>query len=96
MRAAGPSCTPVPWVGSEGGPRFVLEVALDVAVESTIVLIVSESGLGQPFPGTVSLDRDRAEARSSRSRARTGRTEARALRLPLGLADCFSFYKSNP
>lgn len=81
-------------MGLEGDPRFILEVALDVAVESTIVLIVLESGLGQPFPKTVSLDRDRAEARS-RSRARAGRTRARALCLPLGLSDCFSYYKSN-
>ena len=41
---------------------FILEVALDVAEENTIVLIVPESGLGQTFPGAESLVRDRAEA----------------------------------
>lgn len=94
-QAAGPTCTLLSWVGFEGGPRFIVEVALDVAVESTIVFIVSESGLGQSFPGAASSDRDRAEVRSSRSRARAGRAKAKALCPPLGLFDCFSFYKSN-
>lgn len=69
----------------EVSSRFVLEVALDIAVENTIVLIVPESGLGQPFPRGKSLSRGRAGA---------GGTQARALWLPLGLSKCFSDYKS--
>lgn len=70
----------------EVSSRFVLEVALDIAVENAIVLIVPESGLGQPFPRGKSLSRGRAGA---------GGTQARALWLPLGLSKCFfSDYKS--
>lgn len=69
--ALGPSHTLLPYTGFEVSPRFILEVARDVAVENTIVLIVPESGLVQTFPGAESLVKDSAEAES---RAGTGRT----------------------
>lgn len=56
-------------------PKLILEVALDIAVENTIIFIVPGSGLGQPFPGAES-GADGAEARSSSSRARRGGTQA--------------------
>lgn len=56
-------------------PKLILEVALDIAVENTIILTVLGSGLGQPFPGAES-GAEGAEARSSRSRARAGGTQA--------------------
>ena len=52
----------------EVSSRFVLEVALDIAVENTIVLIVPESGLGQPFPRGKSLSRGRAGAGGTQAR----------------------------
>lgn len=58
-------------------------------MENTIVLIVSETGLGRPFPGAESLDRDRAEVRSSKKSVEARRSKARASACLLGSLNVF-------
>ena len=78
-----------PWAGLQWAQGFILEVAPDVAEENTIVLIVPESGLGQPFPGTESLGRDRTEARGQQEEGPGWRDPSQGPRAASGALQTF-------